>query len=83
MHTPTNLPSSTSRGNYRETPLSRLQATGLFQRSLRHKQPATAAVRPLLSSFICLSAEPEDAKITGATRSLSRRLLALNIRHDS
>jgi hypothetical protein len=32
------------------------------------------------TSFISLPNEPEDAKITGATRSLDRRLLALNLR---
>lgn len=32
------------------------------------------------TAFLTLPKEPEDAKITGATRSLDRRLLALNIR---
>jgi hypothetical protein len=32
------------------------------------------------TAFLALPREPEDAKITGATRSLDRRLLALNLR---
>jgi hypothetical protein len=35
--------------------------------------------RTASTAFIALPKEPEDAKITGATRSLDRRLLALNI----
>ena len=31
------------------------------------------------TAFIALPKEPEDARITGATRSLDRRLLALNL----
>lgn len=38
----------------------------------RGRTPSTA--------FLALPKEPEDAKITGATRSLDRRLLALNLR---
>src|SRR5947209_17687692 len=36
--------------------------------------------RTTSTSFLALAKEPEDAKITGATRSLDRRLLALNLR---
>ena len=36
--------------------------------------------RTACTTFLALPKEPEDAKITGATRSLDRRLLALNIR---
>jgi hypothetical protein len=32
------------------------------------------------TAFLALPNEPEDAKLTGATRSLNRRLLALNLR---
>ena len=32
------------------------------------------------TAFIALAKESEDARITGATRSLDRRLLALNLR---
>ena len=32
------------------------------------------------TAFIALARESEDARITGATRSLDRRLLALNLR---
>jgi hypothetical protein len=36
--------------------------------------------RTASTAFLTMPKEPEDAKITGATRSLDRRLLALNIR---
>lgn len=36
--------------------------------------------RTASTAFISLPKEPEDARITGATRSLDRRLLALNLR---
>ena len=52
--------------------------------------PSTEESRPYLiagrkgrtpsTAFISLPKEPEDARITGATRSLDRRLLALNLR---
>jgi hypothetical protein len=38
-----------------------------------------SALSPSLSIPVTLPQEPEDARITGGTRSLSRRLLALNI----
>jgi len=34
---------------------------------------------PKSSAFFALSKEPEDARLTGGTRSLDRRLLALNL----
>lgn len=34
---------------------------------------------PRLSVLFALAKEPEDARITGGTRSLDRRLLALNL----
>ncbi len=40
--------------------------------------PRAASV--LKSRFARLPQEPEDARMTGVTRSLSRRLLALNVR---
>jgi hypothetical protein len=36
--------------------------------------------RTASTAFISLPKEPDDARITGATRSLDRRLLALNLR---
>jgi hypothetical protein len=52
-------------------------------------KPATSPVRfrvapsrqpsPRLASLFALAKEPEDARITGGTRSLDRRLLALNL----
>ena len=84
MYTPSNRPSASSRGTYREGAPQRLQSAGLFALSSRKAKPVSVPViRPILSSFICLAVEPEDAKLTGATRSLSRRLLALNMHHDS
>ncbi|MGA2438456.1 MAG: hypothetical protein ABSF57_08075 [Acidobacteriaceae bacterium] len=44
------------------------------QRQLPIHPPA-----PRLSVLCALSREPEDARITGGTRSLDRRLLALNL----
>jgi hypothetical protein len=35
--------------------------------------------RPVRSILFSLPKEPEDARITGGTRSLERRLLALNL----
>jgi len=42
-------------------------------------QIQSQAPAPRLSTLLALSREPEDARITGGTRSLERRLLALNL----
>ncbi len=85
-----NKPSSAPRLALRDVPLQ----SDSFNRSLpagslpvsvnKHARyvPAPLPRKPV-SSFISMPAEPEDAHITGATRSLSRRLLALNIRQAS
>jgi hypothetical protein len=51
--------------------------TGLESRiELRVDAKATGAIK---GRFIRLPQEPEDARITGVTRSLNRRLLGLNL----
>jgi len=85
MQLPSNLPSLTPRASIRETSFT----AGFLSHSpslptLRKPRYAPAPVpRKPVSSIVSLPAEPEDAYITGATRSLSRRLLALNIRQAS
>ncbi len=84
MPTPSNLPSSSIRETLREGAASRFQSVGLLVRSHRITLPLPPpAFRSVPQSFLCLTVEPEDAKITGATRSLSRRLLALNMHQES
>jgi hypothetical protein len=41
--------------------------------------PEARAISLTKSRFARLPQEPEDARITGVTRSLNRRLLALNV----
>jgi hypothetical protein len=48
--------------------------SGTHLRPAPSKQPAKRA-----ASLFALAKEPEDAHITGGTRSLDRRLLALNL----
>jgi hypothetical protein len=43
------------------------------------KPPTSTAQSRSLSPLYSLPKEPEDARLTGGTRSLDRRLLALNI----
>ena len=50
----------------------------IFQETGSTARPASSFQVPLRSS-VDLPQEPEDARLTGGTRSLSRRLLALNI----
>ena len=57
-------------------------AQGLMQRtqkSLLIAGPEARAASLAKSRFARLPEEPEDARITGVTRSLTRRLLALNV----
>jgi hypothetical protein len=57
-------------------------AQGLMQRAQKTPLVAGPEARALSlakSRFARLPQEPEDARITGVTRSLNRRLLALNI----
>jgi hypothetical protein len=43
------------------------------------RQPAAHSQGPAMYSLFSLPKEPEDARLTGGTRSLDRRLLALNV----
>lgn len=45
-----------------------------YLRPAPNRQPA-----PRSAALFALSKEPEDARLTGGTRSLERRLLALNL----
>ena len=57
-------------------------AQNLASRSLRPSLvagPEARAAALLKSRFARLPHEPEDARLTGVTRSLNRRLLALNL----
>ena len=57
-------------------------AQGLMQRAQKTPLVAGPEARALSlakSRFARLPQEPEDARITGVTRSLNRRLLALNV----
>jgi hypothetical protein len=49
-----------------------------FPRPVPNRQPA-----PRQSTLFTIPNEPEDARITGGTRSLERRLLALNLARPS
>jgi hypothetical protein len=51
-------------------------------RTIREPQARMAdrMAEPRNAAFFALPKEPEDARITGGTRSLDRRLLALNLR---
>jgi hypothetical protein len=51
-----------------------LLGTTVTPRRPPNRQPA-----PRSQSLLLLSREPEDARLTGGTRSLDRRLLALNL----
>jgi hypothetical protein len=55
-------------------PASILGGTAHTQRTVQSRQAA-----PRTLPFTSLPQEPEDARITGGTRSLDRRLLALNV----
>ena len=58
-------------------------AQGLMLRSQRPALVAGVEARAISlnkSRFAPLPQEPEDARMTGVTRSLNRRLLALNVR---
>jgi hypothetical protein len=67
--TPSNIRSLTSVPDVRSQ--SEDQVTPVTRRRGSQRQPARI--------LFALSREPEDARITGGTRSLDRRLLALNL----
>ena len=43
------------------------------------RQPVAKPQGPVMYTLFSLPNEPEDARLTGGTRSLDRRLLALNV----
>jgi hypothetical protein len=55
-------------------PTTRLQPGNLVTKVTPLRQPTLRG-----SSLFALPKEPEDARLTGGTRSLDRRLLALNL----
>jgi hypothetical protein len=59
------------------SPKLRLQPDVLVTNVTR--TPAIPIRRPVRSALFSLAKEPEDARLTGGTRSLERRLLALNL----
>jgi hypothetical protein len=85
MPFPSNLPSLTPRTTVGESQYSSAfsRANILVSVERRFRYISTPVPRKPASSIVCLPTEPEDAHITGATRSLTRRLLALNIRQAS
>ena len=52
---------------------------GRGQNSTLTASPEARAISLAKSRFARLPQEPEDARLTGVTRSLNRRLLALNV----
>ena len=83
MHASNDVLLSVSRGSRQESLPTRTQSPLALSRSIGQLARSPSLVARSVASFVCLSVEPEDAKMTGGTRSLSRRLLALNIRDDS
>ena len=73
---PTSIPRQSTEGT-RPVDLQGLRIARDMERTLRERgnMPRVSAFRTKLTS-----SEPEDAHITGMTRSLSRRLLGLNLR---
>jgi hypothetical protein len=79
-------------GNFQTHPPASLRTASPSQRAGSGNPHATEAARPYLiagrkgrtpavgkTAFMALPNESEDARITGTTRSLDRRLLALNL----
>lgn len=85
MHTLNNFPSIVPRSLSSNAQLSHGSAKAQPELSLKTLRSAVSNISRKSSptTMLNLRIEPEDAHITGATRSLSRRLLALNIRQDS
>ncbi len=80
MPYPSNLPALTPR-----TPSTTNQFSTVRVPQTAERRPRFVAVtmRKTVTSVTALPVEPEDAHLTGATRSLTRRLLALSIRQAS
>jgi hypothetical protein len=60
-------------------PASRSHADVLVTTVTPIRPPASRQPAPRPSNLLSLPKEPEDARLTGGTRSLDRRLLALNL----
>lgn len=73
----TYTPSSLRNGSPSRRPTSGSSAESVRPYLIAGRKERTAAVGR--SAFIALPKEGEDARITGCTRSLDRRLLALNL----
>ena len=56
-----------------------LQAGSSISAVTRHRPIPSRQPVPQSSNYLVLPKEPEDARLTGGTRSLDRRLLALNL----
>ncbi len=81
MTYPTNQPSFTPRQTSQETPPAVFtRASRAVPTGREMKATLEGGLRKPVSFASRLPPEPEDAHLTGATRSLSRRLLALNLR---
>jgi hypothetical protein len=65
---------SSSQPSQRQMESGKPIASTTYLRPISIRQPA-----PRKASLFALPKEPEDAQITGGTRSLDRRLLALNL----
>lgn len=87
MQVRNNLPSLTPRAAVRETSFTAtagfLSHTPTLSTLRKPRYTPALVPRKPVSAIVSLPTEPEDAYITGATRSLSRRLLALNMRQAS
>lgn len=73
----TYTPSSLRNGSPSRRPISGNSAETVRPYLIAGRKERSAAVGR--SAFIALPKEGEDARITGSTRSLDRRLLALNL----
>jgi len=60
-------------------PANRMHAEVLVTTVTPIRPPASRQPAPRPSNLLNLPKEPEDARLTGGTRSLDRRLLALNL----
>jgi hypothetical protein len=85
MPLPSNQPSLTPRNVVRETPLNSIftRSNNATPQGRKASFAPPSSQRKPVSTVLRLPTEPEDAHITGATRSLTRRLLALNVRQVS
>lgn len=60
------------------SPANRSQS-GMLVNPLISRRPVPMRPHALSTNVFALPQEPEDARLTGGTRSLNRRLLALNV----